>query len=126
MVVLTGKVVTGVGSFSYWIERLHEHYRRKTGMSLFPGTLNVLLEEGYSVPAGSLSLEAEEYGGTVSVYIVPCRIFDERAVILRPHAAEHGEDPLDRNVVEVACQVKLRDKYNLRDGDVVRVEVLTE
>ena len=126
MVVLTGKVVAGVGNFSYWIERLHEHYRRKTGMSLFPGTLNVQLEEEYSVPADSLRLEGEEYGGTVSVYIVPCSIFQERAVILRPYAAEHGEDPRDRNVVEVACEVKLRDKYNLRDGDVVRVEVLTD
>jgi riboflavin kinase len=50
MVVLTGMVVTGVGNFSYWIERLKAHYRRKTGMSLFPGTLNVRLEEEYSVP----------------------------------------------------------------------------
>ena len=67
MVLLTGRVVTGVGNFSYWIEKLKEHYLRKTGMSLFPGTLNVQLEEGYSVPADSLSLKAEEYGGRVSV-----------------------------------------------------------
>ena len=126
MVVLTGRVVTGVGNFSYWIERLHDHYLRKTGMSLFPGTLNVQLEEEYSVPPDSPSLEGEEYGGPVNVDLVPCRIFDERAVILRPYAAEHGEDPNDRNVVEVACEVKLRDKYNLRDGDVVSVEVLTD
>ena len=126
MVLLTGRVVTGVGNFSYWIEKLKEHYLRKTGMSLFPGTLNVQLEEGYSVPADSLSLKAEEYGGRVSVYIVPCRIFDERAVILRPYAAEHGEDTRDRNVVEVACEVNLRDKYKLRDGDVVSVEVLAD
>ena len=79
MVVPTGRVVTGVGNFSYWIERLKDHYRRKTGMSLFPGTLNVCLEEEYSVPADALRLEAEEYGGTVSVNIVPCRIFGERA-----------------------------------------------
>ena len=124
MVVLTGRVVTGVGNFSYRIERLHDHYLRKTGMSLFPCTLDVQLEDKYSVPADSLSLGGEEYGGTANVYIVPCRIFDERAVTLRPYAAEHGEDPNDRNVVEVACEVKLRGKYNLRDGDVVRVEVL--
>ena len=74
MVVLNGRVITGVGNFSYWIEKLQEHYRRKTGMSLFPGTLNVLLEEEYSVPAGALRLEAEEYGGAVSVNIVPCRV----------------------------------------------------
>jgi riboflavin kinase len=122
VVVLTGKVFTGVGNFSYWIERLREHYRRKTGMSLFPGTLNVRLEEEYGVPRGSPRLEAEEYGGTVSVNIVPCRILGERAVILRTDAAELDS----RHVVEVACEVKLRDKYGLRDGDVVRVEVPTD
>jgi riboflavin kinase len=122
MIVLTGRVVTGVGSFSYWMERLREHYRRKTGVSLFPGTLNVRLDEEYGVPSGALRLEAEEYGGTVSVNIVPCRIFGERAFILRTDAAERDS----KNVVEVACGVKLRDKYDLRDGDAVRVEVLAD
>jgi riboflavin kinase len=122
MFVLTGRVVTGVGNFSYWIERLKDHYRRKTGMSLFPGTLNVCLEEEYSVPADALRLEAEEYGGTVSVNIVPCRIFGERAVILRTDAAERDS----KTIVEVACEVKLRDKYSLRDGALVQVEVLTD
>jgi riboflavin kinase len=122
MVVLTGRVVTGVGNFSYWIEKLKDHYQRKTGMSLFPGTLNVSLEEEYSVPANALRLEAEEYGGTVSVNIVPCRFFGERAVILRTDAAERGS----KTIVEVACEVKLRDKNRLREGDVVRVEVLTD
>ena len=51
MTVLEGRVVTGVGNFSYWIERLKEHYQRKTGLSLFPGTLNVELDVEYSVPA---------------------------------------------------------------------------
>ena len=119
--VLTGRVVTGVGNFSYWIERLKEHYLRKTGLSLFPGTLNVQLEEEYSIPAGASRLEAEEYGGTVSVSIVPCRVLGERAVILRTDKAERDS----KKIVEVACEVKLRDKYNLRDGDAVRVEVLT-
>ena len=122
MIVLTGRVVTGVGNFSYWIERLQEHYRRKTGASLFPGTLNVQLDEEYSVPSGALRLEGEEYGGAVSVNIVPCRILGRRAFILRTDAAERDS----KNVVEVACGVKLRDKYNLRDGDVVRVEVSTD
>jgi riboflavin kinase len=122
MVVLTGRVVTGVGNFAYWIERLQEHYRRKTGVSLFPGTLNVQLEEEYGVPSGALRLEAEEYGGAVSVNIIPCRLLGERAFILRTDAAERDS----KHVIEVACELKLRDKYNLRDGDTVRVEVLTD
>jgi riboflavin kinase len=112
-----------VGNFAYWIESLREHYRRKTGLSLFPGTLNVELEEEYSVPAGAMRLEAEEYGGAVTVHIVPCRVFEERAVILRTDKNEREVGAHSKRVVEVACEVKLREKYNLRDGDVVRVEV---
>lgn len=123
MVVLTGRVVTGVGNFSYWIELLKEHYRRKTGLLLFPGTLNIELDEEYSVPAGAMRLEGEEYGGTVSVNIVPCRVFGERAVILRTDSSERGEGAHSKTIIEVACESKLRDKYRLRDGDVVRVEV---
>jgi len=36
MAVLSGIVVSGQGNFSYWLEKLNEHYSRKTGMSLFP------------------------------------------------------------------------------------------
>lgn len=123
MEVLTGRVVTGVGNFGYWIGKLKEHYRRKTGMDLFPGTLNVKLEEEWRVPEGASRLEGGEYGGDVTVHIVPCRILGERAVILRTERCERGEGAHERTVVEVACAVGLREKYGLRDGDVVRVEV---
>ncbi len=121
--VLTGKVVSGVGNFAYWIERLSDHYLRKTGLRLFPGTLNVQLEEEYSIPANVLRLEGEEYGGTVSVNIVPCRVLGEEAVILRTDSNERGEGAHPRSVIEVACEVKLRDRYDLRDGDVIQIEV---
>ncbi len=121
--VLRGRVVSGVGDFSRWIEMLKAHYLRKTGLDLFPGTLNVELGEEYSVPDGCARLGAEEYGGTVSVYIVPCRVFGERAVILRTEASEHGRGTHAKTIVEVACEVKLRDKYGLRDGDPVEIEL---
>jgi riboflavin kinase, archaea type len=64
---LHGKVVSGMGNFSYWIEKLQEHYARKTGMNLFPGTLNIQLDQPYSLPStGVTRLDAQEYGGTVS------------------------------------------------------------
>jgi hypothetical protein len=33
-----------MGNFLYWIEKLHDHYLRKTGMNLFPGALNIQLD----------------------------------------------------------------------------------
>nr|AIA12116.1 protein of unknown function DUF120 [uncultured bacterium] len=123
MKMLTGKVVSGAGNFSQWIEKLKEPYQKKTGLQLFPGTLNVQLGEEYSIPPNAIRLEAEEYGGTVSINIVACRIFGEDAVILRTDRNERGEGLHPKTLVEVACEVKLRDKYNLKDGDIVQIEV---
>jgi riboflavin kinase len=72
-----------MGNFSYWIEKLHDHYFRKTGMNLFPGTLNVQLDEPYALPKQIIRWEAAEYGGSVSVNIVPCSILGKHAFILR-------------------------------------------
>jgi riboflavin kinase, archaea type len=56
-----------MGNFSYWIEKLQDYYARKTGMNLFPGTLNIQLDQPYSLPStGVTRLDAQEYGGTVS------------------------------------------------------------
>lgn len=124
MPVLRGRVVTGFGNFSYWIAKLHDHYRRKTGLDLFPGTLNVRLDEEWRLPAsGIVRLEKEEYGGTVSVNIVPCTVFGRKAFILRTDRAEFGETDHDRSTLEIATDVKLRDAYSLKDGDEVDVTV---
>jgi len=123
MKVLRGKVESGIGDFGRWIEKLEAHYEHKTGMKLYPGTLNIRLEELFTVPAGCVRLEASEYGGTVSVNIVPCWILGRRAFILRTDSNESGAGRHPRTVVEIASDVKLRDEYHLVDGDEVFIEV---
>ena len=123
MHVLKGTVVSGVGNFGYWIGKLHAHYKDKTGLDLYPGTLNVQLRDPYEMPADRIRLEATEYGGTVSVNIVPCRIFGRQAFILRTDANEEGRGQHPRTLVEIATDVKLRDTFNLKDGDTVEVEI---
>ncbi|HEV7396007.1 MAG TPA: DUF120 domain-containing protein [Pyrinomonadaceae bacterium] len=98
--ILKGKVVTGVGNFSIWIEKLQEHYRDKTGMKLFPGTLNLQLDEPFDLPKNRTRLESKEYGGTVSVNIVPCKVFGQDAVILRTDKAD--SEPQSKSIIEVA------------------------
>ena len=117
------RVVSGMGDFSIWIERLHEHYLRKTGMPLFPGTLNLQLEVPWFSPPGCLRLEGVEYDGTVTVNIVPCPVFGRQAFILRTTANEEGRGHHPQTIIEIACDVKLRDTYQLRDGDWVEVEI---
>jgi riboflavin kinase len=119
---LRGKVASGLGNFGQWIERLGDLYERKTGMRLYPGTLNVELPSEYSLPSDVMRLEASEYGGRVSVSVVPCRIFGRPAFLLRTDQNEKGTGHHPRNIIEIATDVRLRDVYQLQDGDWVEIE----
>ena len=44
MPVLRGRAVWGMGNISPWMEKLQDHCRCNTGMTLFSGTLNVEIE----------------------------------------------------------------------------------
>lgn len=121
--VLRGKVVSGVGSFAYWIERFQDHYARKTGMVLYPGTLNLRLDSEYCLPAKVIRLEGAEYGGRVSISIVPCSIRGRRAFLLRTDANEKGQGDRPKTIIEIASDVRLRDLYQLQDGDDLEVTI---
>ncbi|MDG5788399.1 DUF120 domain-containing protein [Evansella sp. AB-P1] len=123
MIILRGKVVSGFGNFSYWIEKLQKYYRKKTEMSLYPGTLNIELDKPYDLPTNCIRLEKVEYGGTVSVSIQPCTILNRPAFILRTDKNASGKGDHPRTIIEVATDVRLRDVYNLMDGDIVEVTI---
>jgi len=91
-------------------------------MRFYPGTLNVELSTEYSLPTDVIRLEADEYGGRVSVSIVPCRIFNRPAFLLRTDQNENGTGHHPRNIIEIATDVRLRDYYQLKDGDWVEIE----
>jgi riboflavin kinase len=116
-----GMVQSGLGDFSIWMKKLSELYQEKTGVQLFPGTLNVWLETEYNLPDQRIRLEGMEYGGNVSVNIIPCKIFDQPAFVLRTDKNDAGLGDHPRNIVEIAAEVKLRDRFGLKDGDQVEV-----
>ena len=127
--LLRGEVVSGMGNFSYWIEKLQEHYLRKTGMRFYPGTLNVRLDVPYSLPKQVIRLEASEYGGTVSVNMVPCVVRTpghsegKTAFLLRTDANEEERGHHPKTIVEIATDVRLRDAFDLQDEDLVEIEI---
>ncbi|KAA0546864.1 hypothetical protein FZW96_12770 [Bacillus sp. BGMRC 2118] len=45
MKVLKGKIISGIGEFAQWMESLESYYSYKTGIKLFPKTIQVYLEE---------------------------------------------------------------------------------
>jgi len=117
-----GRVVSGRANFGLWMQRLSDFYEKKTGMRLYPGTLNIELPSPYSLPPEVIRLEANEYGGSVSVSIVPCRIFDRQGFLLRTDQNEQGTGHHAQNIIEIAADIRLRDAYQLKDGDWVDVE----
>ena len=121
--ILQGIAESGIGNFGTWIALLQDHYERRSGMLLFPGTLNLRLKQAFELSENCCRSEAEEYDGTVSVNIVPCTIFGRRDVILRTDKNDAGEGRHPREVVEIATDVCLRDQYGLNDGDIVSIEV---
>ncbi len=123
MPLYEGVVVSGIGNFGVWIDKLRDHYTRKTGMVLYPGTLNVRLDQPYFLPATRIRLEGEEYGGRVSVSIVPCTINGRSAFLLRTDANEEERGDHPRTVVEIAADVRLRDHFHLNDGDRVLLDL---
>lgn len=123
MSILKGRVVSGIGNFSYWIDKLDKYYTLKTGMKLFPGTLNIQLDAPFDMPGTALRLEGEEYGGDVSINILPCKTFGRKAFILRTDQNESGLGDHPKTIIEIATDIKLRDSYGLNDGDSVEVEI---
>ncbi|MGL5942045.1 MAG: DUF120 domain-containing protein [Waterburya sp.] len=122
--ILEGIVRSGKNNFSYWLKLLEPFYTAKTGMKLFPGTLNVhLIDRFYYMPSNVIRLEKEEYAGRVSVSIVPCKIFGRNAFILRTDndTGKYGDPP--EKILEIATDIKLRDTYSLQDGDRVSIEI---
>jgi riboflavin kinase len=57
------------------------------------------------------------------VSIVPCQIFGRQAFLLRTDQNERGTGHHPRNIIEIATDIRLRDAYQLRDGDSVEVEL---
>lgn len=61
--VLKGKVIDGLGNASFWVKKIEDIFLKKFGISLFPGTLNIELEEGYNLENYWI-IDSKEYGGT--------------------------------------------------------------
>ncbi len=118
MRTLSGRVGPGYGRGTRFIWRMSDLYEEILGVRLFPGTLNVYLDEEYPMPEDALAV-----GAGLGAFLVPCWIGDRSAFICRPFPMEFGYGPHDRTVIELVADVKLRDHLGLADDDVVEVRV---
>ncbi len=118
---LCGQVVTGTGGHARWMMEYADLYAARTGARLFPGSLNIALDQPWHPPAGGARLQPPEY--RVGLSITPCRIGGVAAFILRTDKNDSGIGDHPPTVIEVAASVCLREALCLHDGDTVEVRV---
>lgn len=120
---MKGIVKRGLGQGEYWIKKLNPIFIEKNKMELFPGTLNIEIEEPYIIEDNYQIINGKEYGGTEEVLIKECVVLEEKAYIVRPkrNNAENGDHPL--NIIEIISNINFREKYKLRDNDRIEIKI---
>jgi riboflavin kinase len=131
-VTLEGTLFTGLGEGAYYVSK--EGYRKqfieKLGFDPYPGTLNIKLTTDYDIETrGELeaypAIELQGFQnetrsfGNVKCYpaIINNKIKGAILTAMRTH--------YDASVIEIVAPVYLRTSLKLKDGQKIKVEVLT-
>jgi CTP-dependent riboflavin kinase len=125
----TGRIQSGTGNASKWLSLFNAAYSAKTGMPVFPGSLNIALDHSFDwfateVQQRTVWFGRDEYGGERDILLVPCVIesLEEQAAFLwtPTTAARQRSDP---HVVELIAPVNLRATFGVLDGDQVSIRL---
>ncbi len=129
--ILTTTVFSGLGEGSYYmsLDGYRKQFRSKLGFDPFPGTLNLrirredlgqrkIMEGFHAIEIDGFANEKRTYGGA---YCYRAMIDEKfRVAVIVPIRAHYGED-----VIEVIAPYQLRKQLRLKDGDTVRVRILS-
>jgi riboflavin kinase len=131
-ITLEGTVFTGLGEGSYYIskEKYTKQFIERLGFEPYPGTLNLKLTTDYDIKTRSEleaypAIEIEGFKnenrtfGPVKCYplTIDNKVKGALILALRSH--------YDASVIEIIAPVFLRKRLHLKDGQKVKVEVLT-
>ena len=126
---LTGRIQSGKKDASYWLQRFHAPYCQKTGMLIFPGSLNLELERNFDWYAKQYQSHIEwfgreEYGGERDILLLPCTLpkLEARSAFLWTTTTAAQDRP-NMKLIEIITDIPLRVSYGLMDGDAVDVEL---
>lgn len=120
-----GEIFTGEGKASEFLslEPYTDFIEEKTGFNPYPGTLNLRMneEEARKIKERAtehrmdpLNHEGRELGGLT---LYEAEINGEECSIVQPDLTRYGEE-----VLEIVARDNLRKKFNLEDGDLVKIE----
>lgn len=110
---MRGIVRSGCGAHSRIILRDKDVLQEAVGFEPYEGTLNVSLREAITLP--------EPITVTTIVYLYPVLFNGTQAYIIQRGKPRENDRA---GLAEIISQYCLRDKFNLKDGDTVNVEVV--
>lgn len=125
-----GTVEDGIGDASIWLKKYSDVYRSWTGMTIYPGSLNIRVDGRFDWNDPRISPEKRihsltPHGGNRDICLVPCRISAASGEWIAAFAwatTNAAEDP-DHAVLEIIAPVRLRDALQLANGTAVAIEV---
>jgi riboflavin kinase len=122
---IEGIVISGTKKGSYFIAQkiYSEQFKDKLGFKPFPGTLNIQLREENlaqiaKIPKEEIgTIEGKEDFGDVK--FIKAVLNDEiNGALVFPVKTEHPQD-----ILEFVANENLRKRLNLKDGDLVTLEI---
>jgi riboflavin kinase len=80
-ILMSGRVQLGRNDASHWLDKFNKPYSKKTGMAIFPGSLNLALNENFdwfksAYQARIIWFGKEEYGGERDILLLPCNLIN--------------------------------------------------
>ena len=125
MLRVRGKVFSGSGEGAKFIEIpwVRKQITEKLGFIPYPGTLNIKLTEGIAnvkllKKAKAIEILPAE-GFYRGICFNACFMDTLKCAIVIPEVENYPED-----ILEVIASINLREKFRLKDGDVVDVEIM--
>lgn len=122
---ITGIVTTGLGKAAFFLGQdfYKDQFNAKCGFIPFPGTLNLIVEEDklddIRLMKDSCRNVIKPDQGFGGVRYIKAHLNDSIVgAIVFPDKTTH-----DENYLEFISKEKLRDKYNFKDGDEVKISI---
>ena len=120
-----GEIFTGEGEASEFLslEPYTDFIEEKTGFQPYPGTLNLRMneEEAQKIRdnAAKHRMEPVEHQGRElgGLTLYKAEVNGEECYIVQPDLTRYGEE-----VLEIVAPDNLREKFDLEDGDCVKIE----